>query len=241
MSRPKIVLFITASHRPVNTPNVFNNNFSLREVEYFRAFKFYAKFGLPIVFIDNTDYLPDKLKSVASHLNEIEFFHFPTSLSYLGKGHGEKEIFDYAFTHSLILKDSDYIIKISGRYIVKNLLKLIDGIIYGDADVYINWGRNLKLSDTRIMIFKKNFYQFYFKPFLEKYLNEPNGQIFERVFARSAHKLISDGGIVNLWPTYPHYKGQSGSTGALINFSIFRRLKYQMYFSLKRWIYYQIV
>lgn len=241
MKHPVCLLITACMKPPYGTPVVARPNFSDREKDYIEAFRFYAELGLPIVFVENSNYRCEKIIEIANNHCEFEYFTFQTIDSINGKGHGESEIIKYAFEHSQIIKNSDWIVKITGRYKVFNLMKMINNLSPPEAQVLINWGRNLSLSDTKLIFFRKSFVSAYFLPFMEKYLNENAGMYFETVFARSVHQYLADGHRSGLWPEFPQYFGINGSNGRVVNYSLMRRIKFRFYYRIKRWIYYQMV
>lgn len=241
MKKFKTCILLTACIRPMGTPHVGRPDFSDRENDYINAFEFYIKQGFPIVFIENSDTVSKRITELAADYNDFEYHTFTTLESIKGKGHGEKEILDYAIVHSNLIKESEWIVKITGRYKVLNIKRLIKEVENNDADVYVNWGRNLGMSDTKLMFFKQPFYEQYFKPYLEKYLLERQNIFFETIFARSVHHCIADGGRHRLWPEYPHYFGINGTNGKSVKFSMYRKFKFKLYYKLKKWFYYQMV
>lgn len=199
------------------------------------------KSKLPIVFIDNSNTVSDKIHNLTINYPLFEYFTFISKTSFLGKGHGEKEILDFAFYHSQIVKNSEWIVKITGRYIIHNISTLIKGIENSKALVSINYGLNLTRSDTRIIFFKEKFYIQYFKPYLERYLNESKKVFFEQVLAQSVHALMAEGHVYLPWPLYPTYDGINGANGRIVKFNPYKNAKYQLYFELKKWIFKQII
>jgi hypothetical protein len=241
MKTHSVCILLTACIKPNGTPEVARPDFIDRENDYVEAFEYYIQLNLPIVFVENSNTVSKRITHLAKGHSSFEYHTFSTVESFKGKGHGEKEILDYAMEHSKLIDESDWIVKISGRYRILNILKLIKEAATNDGEVYINWGRNLGMADTKLMFFKKSFYVQYFKPYLEKYLSEKDRVHFETVFARSVHQFIADGGKHHLWSEYPHYFGINGENGRLIKFSTYKKIKFNLYYKLKRWVYYQMV
>jgi hypothetical protein len=228
--------------RPLEgTPTVARPLLMDREKDYVLAFKFYMKLGLPIVFVENSDYHSEQINRLGEQIPGFEYFTFMTRVSIQGKGHGEAEIIHYAMQNSELLKQSEWIVKITGRYKIHNLTELIANLNPPEAQVLVNWGRNLSMSDTRVMFLKEDFIRNYLLPFMNQHLLERDGLYFETVFARSVHQYLADGHRSGLWPAYPEYFGINGSNGRVVKFSMWRKLKFKYYYSIKRWIYYQMV
>ncbi|WP_439488445.1 hypothetical protein [Algoriphagus sp.] len=227
------ILFLTATIRAESYYFVGRPDFSTRENDYIKALNFYKKTGFPILLVDNSMCKSDKIISLMKDYEQFEYLTFQSLHSHLGKGHGEIEIMDYALLNSMLLKTTDLIFKISGRYIVRNIVDFISGFGGFEQQVYINFTRKLIWGDTRLFIMKKQFYQNYFKPTATKYLDEPNDINIERVFARSVHFYMYKGGEMGFWPCYPFYDAHDGSHDHVISFGFFKRIKYSLYFKFK--------
>ncbi len=227
------VIFLTATIKAESYHFVGRPNFDTRENDYIKALSFYKEVGFPILFVDNSMYRSEKILSLMANYNKFEYLTFQSKYSHLGKGHGEMEIFDYALNNSELLKQTDLIFKISGRYIIRNISKFIKELNDFDHQVYINFTRRLIWGDTRLFIMKKQFYNSYFKPTAEKFLDEPNDINIERVFARSVHLYMYEGGDMGFWPCYPFYDAHDGSHDHVISFGFWKRIKYNLYFKFK--------
>ena len=111
----KFCILLTASIDPGNTPKVGRNNILQREQDYIKALQYYTRSGMPIIFCENSGYKSEEIERIISNSGKIEYLKFKSEFSYLGKSHGEKEIFDYVYAHSNQLKQSEYVIKKIGR------------------------------------------------------------------------------------------------------------------------------
>jgi len=228
-----IVILLTSCLRPLNTPDVAITDFKEREKQYVFALNFYEKLGYPIVFIDNSNTVSQAILEIGNNIKDFEYHTFTSLNSNFGKGHGEKEILDYSIDNSKIIKKSDRVIKITGRYCIINIKKIIEKIQFTNADVHVNFSLNITRCDSRMIIYKPSFYISYFKPSLEKYLNESSKMFFETVLSRSVHLLISEGGKFQPWPIYPLYSGINGSNGKKVEFNFLKKIKYRIYYSIK--------
>ncbi|MBN3583031.1 hypothetical protein JYB64_11595 [Algoriphagus aestuarii] len=208
-----------------------------REEDYYKAAEYYLKLGISVVFVENSMFHSEKILSLKNEYPDFEILQFESTISHLGKGHGEKQLMDFALENSQLLKTSDFLLKITGRYIIKNIKEFIAGLGSEMKPVYINFIRDLSWGDTRLLLMSKSYYSDVFAPFCEKYLDEKNNIILERVFARSVHYHLSKGGEFGFWPVYPDYLGVDGSYGDPVKFPFFKKLKYQAYFKLKRFVF----
>lgn len=239
--KQEIVFLLTASINPKNTPDVAIPDSKVREKQYLDALKYYAGLDYPIVFIDSSNTTSEVIIEAGKKINDFEYHTFSSVNSYLGKGHGEYEILDYAINNSSLMAEAKYIVKITGRYRINNINDIVERVKLSNADIYTSFGLNLRKCDSRLIIFKPSFYNCYFKLTLEKYLNEPSKIFFENILSRSVHLLMSEGGIYEPWPLYPFYNGINGANGKKVNFGLLKRMKYTLFYRLKVWFQKQMI
>ena len=233
MKKNSFVIFLTATIQPGTFDFVGRANYQERESDYYHAIKFYMSMQLPLVFVDNSNFHSEKIHGLTKDYPLFEYHTFKSEKSIEGKGHGEIEIFDYALVHSEMLKKTDWIIKISGRYIIENISTFLSKIDLEGQEVFVNYTRNMRWADTRFILIKKTFYHEYFKPCVEKYLDEKNMVLLEHIFARSVHLFQASGGEISIWPCYPFYNAHDGTNGEKVYFNYFKKFKYRFYFKLK--------
>jgi hypothetical protein len=237
----KFCILLTATIDPGNTPKVSRSDISSRELDYFKALEFYIDLGLPIIFCENSNYESQKINNLIVKTDNIEYLKFKSQLSHLGKSHGEKEIFDYVYNNSNILKHNDYVIKVTGRLIVDNLISIqrkIENIKYL---LYVNLVRDLSCTDSRFFIFHKSFYEKYFHVSLNNHLNEPVGDGFEICLARAYHLAMADGKRCSLLPEYPQYIGFNAWNNRPLNRGLYIRIKYKIFYFLKLFVLKQTI
>lgn len=233
-----LVLLLTATIKPFLTGSESRRTDALvREDDYFKAINFYLKKGYKVVFVENSNYSSIRISSLISNYPSFEYHSFISKRSHLGKSSGELEIFEYAIKHSKFLLEVDYLIKITGRYIIKNIDSLLDKTNKVEHEVYINPTRNLRWADTRIIIIRKSFYINYFLPCAEKYLDESKNVFLENVFMRSLFFYLIDGGDLTLWPVYPAYDAFDGTHDEKVSFNTFKTWKYNLYYKLKKFVF----
>ena len=237
----KYCILLTASIDPGNTPKVGRNDILQREQDYIKALKFYIKSGIPVIFCENSGYKSEEIEQLISSSDKVEYLKFKSEFSYLGKSHGEKEIFDYVYANSSYLKESEYVIKITGRLIVKNLLKIIYKINDSKIDLFVNLVRNISCTDSRFFIFQKLFYPVYFEPSLSKYLNEPIGDGFEICLARAYHQAMAEGKKCILLPEFPIYIGVNAWNNKQLDRGVYVKLKYKIYYYIKLYVFRQTI
>tara|TARA_R110002012_G_scaffold321984_1_gene553074 strand:- start:17910 stop:18632 length:723 start_codon:yes stop_codon:yes gene_type:complete len=235
------ILLLTSTISPQDWHFVGRKGIDEREEDYFLALSFYSKFNLPIVFIDNSGHFSKRINSVISNISESEYLTFLSNHSNKGKGHGELEIIKYAFENSKLINKYDNIIKISGRYIISNFIHFLSNLTFNNKIHCCNYSRRFSWVDTRIMILDHYFINNYLFPTMDKFLDEPSSIFFERVYARSIHLFQYDGGKILLWPTYPFYNAINGENGRSIKFSFFKKIKYRLFYNVKKFVFSQTI
>lgn len=230
-----MVLFLTATIHPSSNHLKTGRFDSLeRENDYFEAVKFYLSKGYYVVFCENSNTTSEKILKLQTSDQRLEYITFLTELSIKGKSWGEIEIFNYALQNSKLLRDVDYIVKITGRYIIKNIEEILTATNSVEKEVYINPTRNFRWADSRLMIMRKSFYNNYFINTVHLYLDEEKKVFMENVFMKSLFLYLYEGGELVLWPTYPYYEAFDGTHNEKVTFNFFKSLKYKIYYKIKR-------
>lgn len=121
-----IVILMTACVFPNDTKGTALQAPSIRKKQYLDAIDFYLReTPLKIVFCENSGTnLWDEIVSKGKN-TRLEYLSFNCEgYRNKGKGFGEAKIIQYAISNSQFIKDASFIIKITGRIIVKNINKL---------------------------------------------------------------------------------------------------------------------
>lgn len=122
-----VVLLLTACVNPRGMIYTALQDYSERKSQYMDALRFYLeKTDLPVVFVENTacDFSDSFMQYV--EVGRLEYLCFDGN-NYdksLGKGYGEALIINHAFAHSQFLSKSRYVVKITGRLIVKDICSI---------------------------------------------------------------------------------------------------------------------
>ncbi len=228
------MFIINGFSKSTNTDGLKRNSVLDRESDYYNALVFYAKLGIPIFFCENSMYHSEKIsKFCDENSNCIELISFLSKESYLGKSHGEKEIFDFAHKNSKTIKNSEFVVKLTGRLIVENIAKIIQNLMKKDFMVSANISRNLSFSDSRFFVYKKEFYLDYFEPMLKKFLSDERRFYFEFCLARGIHNLMAHQNGFILLPFYPKYIGRNGTTDKKYKKAFIKEIKYRIYTRIK--------
>src|SRR5690554_6828551 len=129
MKRKRCVLLMTACIKPSETNvmkhSIHRNDPMIRLDDYKKALMFWLNYDEAlidgIVFVENSEFelseLNDLVESDNLYNREVEFLQFrsseiPKDLHY---GYSELEMIDRAFVNSQLIKNSDYVIKVTGR------------------------------------------------------------------------------------------------------------------------------
>lgn len=195
---PRICILLTATIDPKGVAFVKRNDPLVRKNDYINSIKMWReKTNYPIVFCENSGYdIGDIEKIMKNDVNkESESLKFDGQ-DYpieLGKGYGELLIIKYAVQHSNLIKASDYVIKITGRYFIKNIKKITSVLSYNKG-VYVmaDLKRNLTWADSRVFAFKPSFILEYLSEF-QDLLNDSKGFYSEHALSRAALRAIADG------------------------------------------------
>jgi hypothetical protein len=205
----KICLLLTGTIAPSNVPNLVRNNCIEREKDYIKSISFWMSHEWPIVFVENSNFYSEALESIFLNTDH-EYIKFTTKRSHLGKGAGEAEIIEYALENSNILKNSNIIVKVTGRLYIKNINQIISTFIERESSLIVNFRKNLFFADSRLIVATKNFFSNYLLQELNN-IDESQCTFFEHIFAKAALRAIADGLKWNLPDRVIQYIGHSGT------------------------------
>lgn len=215
--RYKVCILLTACVNPCGMSHTALQDPDVRAEQYRQALDFYIKeTNLPIVFCENTMY--DMSVDYKQYINSgrLEFLSFDGNNydKQRGKGYGEAVIMRYAVEHSNLVRDSKYIIKITGRLIVADIKKISSSPL-----LYLN---NLFRSNIKERFIST--YLFVASPvLLQKFVNKyqeliwedsPTNDLIEHHWFRA---LTQDPGLNDAvfipFVSIPQVAGISGTTG----------------------------
>lgn len=227
-------ILLTATITPSNVPNLKRVNKLERENDYLEAIMFYSKFGIPIVFCENSNtYSKSIIKALSDLEVPYEYLTFASKLSVEGKGKGESEIISYAFLNSNIIKISENIIKITGRYKLKNFIEQIKNL--KNDTIYVNLTKNLSYADSRFFIMNSKFHKEYLSKNFEN-INEEQGVFMEHILLKSTLEYIASFNKWSLLRQYPVYMGIYGTDNVVYTNNIFKQKIKQFIYSLKKYL-----
>lgn len=165
-----------------------------------------------IVYCDNSSSKKENgLEDLAhQYKKEFEWISFQgntTKTQEKGKGYGEGEIIEYAINHSQLLAKSKMLMKLTGRFYVKN----IDFILFFLSSRYSYLDYHAGYIDTRCYIVQKPDY-LNFLLHAHENVNDEQKYYIENVFYNIA---TSCNGVFHPFPVVCNIIGISGSMGTV--------------------------
>ena len=234
-------LLLTATIRPGNTPFLKRKDPKVREADYLIALEKWLKnFNLPIVFCENSYYDISNIRNILQRNSRSEFeilqFDGRSFSEDHGKGYGEFLIMKYALENSEIVNNSQYLLKVTGRYFIKNASKIMKPLLK-DNDIYVmaDLKRSLTWADSRVFAFKPSFISNYLSEYQDM-INDSKGFYLEHALARAVLRAISDG---YRWIPLPHKPiiiGYSGTSDTPYRTSNIRWLAGEIIHYLKNYL-----
>lgn len=226
----KIVLLLTACATP--SPDMYACKLqdpSVRKLQYIESLLFYLKnTNYKIVFVDNSGYniLKDLKELDNSYKVRLECLCFKV-IDYdknKGKGYGEMLILNYAFKHSRLICSYDYIVKITGRIIVNNIVSIISKI--NTSAIYGNLSYDFCCIGSVCFGAPYFFYKEYFIK-NQELINDAKSIYFEHVLLLSTQNAIIERDLLFQQAILPFdFMGVSGTTGKIIkHYKIIELLK----------------
>jgi len=236
-NRPSVCLLLTATIDPKNISFMKRDNPLIREMDYLVALQQYCKLKIPFVFCENSDYdltnikqLLERTCTIPYEVLQYEGQDFPRTK---GKGYGEMQTLSFAILNSKIIDNSVYIIKINGRYFIKNIRNIISKLKGNNVDVYADFSKNLTFADSRVFIFTKDFFSNFFQKRL-KTIDDSKNIYFEHVLANAIHESILNGSVWNMLPESPILIGFSGTNNSKYKNSFYSIMKSKLSHKLRR-------
>ena len=213
----RYVILLTACVNPGGMPFTVLNDTSERLRQYREALDFYLRETThPIVFCENSlcDFSKDYKEYISSGRLEYITFDGNNFDKSKGKGYGEALIMEEAFRLSKLLGQCYFVVKITGRLIVRNISQLVKDNRRMITDTIQTFYPHDKMIDSRLVILPK---LFCINNFLAKKnsINDTQGYFFEHllydtIISRKKYVFVP-------FLHVPLIDGMSGSTGNLYN------------------------
>ena len=214
-----ICLVLTATIDPQGTSLTKRSDPIVRLEDYKKALRFWLeeKSVSKIVFCENSNYDIQELTLIEKKYNtqgkQVEFLSFygQSFSKHLGKGYGEMMIISHVMNNSQILNETTKIIKVTGRYNVKNIARLVEYIqLNPNVDIISDLSENLSYADSRVFACSNTFLKQYLCP-MQEYLDDSKGSFFEHILAIAIHKALSEGKSWSMPPCLPEILGVFGT------------------------------
>ncbi len=219
------ILLITSTIAPAaDTFSLKVVNSRSRLDDYKSAFLFYCKALKKnaferIVYVDNSGHSLDELQEIAVKEgvdSQIEFISYQSSVDpkINSRFYLEINLIDYFFKNSNLLKNyPDSIVwKVTGRYLIKNISKIISASNDSNYDLYINCRNHpYKVVDFYLVGMSATTYSTIFSNNLELYKGTTDGEIILREYVDQIDK--SQLKILTRFPVVPRILGTRGFDG----------------------------
>jgi hypothetical protein len=206
---------------------VVHSDPNLRRDEYIVAIKYYSQF-CPVYFLENSEYDIFADPEFLSCTN-VTVRKFPVSTQYSrGKGFQEFEMIDKWFETEK--NPPRRIIKITGRYIIKNFQQIFSECCNVEEDIcLIDLYRKPKVAISSLFSITRDNYFRYFKGIYQE-CDDQKGFWIERILFK---KITSSNLKTRFFQHEPQVYGISGSLGTILSG---RKINYIIY-NQKRLIY----
>lgn len=235
-------LILTACIKPIRIPYLKRKAPKKRLEDYKSAFLMWCENQdiKKIIFIENSGFDLEEFKKIAKKFpqKKIEIISSNLNNSYpkkLGKGFGEYLCMKEVFKKSKIINRTDFFVKVSGRYYIKNFKEIIKCCKnFKDINLYLK--DNLRYADSHLMIGSKSFFLNYVLKETIK-TNDSKGVFFEHCVARATLKAVSDGLSFNHLSVYPKIHGIIGTNNKRIESNFFKDTKLFFFGKLKSYFF----
>ncbi len=234
--KSSILLFLTGCIRPDNMGLTKLQDQEVRKKQYLEAIKYYwSKTDSNILFVENSGYdlsddLPDE---VATGRLEILTFNGNGYQKELGKGYGEMKIIAHALGHSRLMKQHDFIFKITGRLKLLNLKTYLDQCLQlPQAEVVVDLRQDITVADSRCWGATRAFYEQKLLKYQED-INDSEGSYFEHVLCYACLEVIQCRQKLVLFKSIPRFAGVSGTDNTSYKKSFLYRLLHNILYKMR--------
>ena len=214
-----LVLLLTATVDPGRMIHVTRSDPRRRFKDYQQALKKWCRVPAfhSIIFCENSGFDISSLREWAASAPDartrLRFISFQGNdyPPHLGKGYGEIAILKHAVS-SAGLNDHTLLVKVTGRYYVRNVNTLIDQICaHPECGVFCNADSDRRFADSSVFAATVSFYERYLFP-LHSQINDSTGVYFEHVLADAIRAGMGAGIRWMPWSRPLRLSGVSGSS-----------------------------
>ena len=222
---------LTACIKPINMPYVERVSEIDRLNDYKKTFNKWCNNKLvdKIIYIENSGYDLRFFKNKAKDFPQKEIEIISSNLNNtfqkkLGKGYGEYLCFKEITDKSIIYKNTEFFIKITGRYYMNNYKKFFNEFKKKKADIYICIKNNLSFAESHVFGGSKKFFSDYVISSAST-VNDSSGVFMEHCLAKAALLGISNNLIFNHFQIYPDICGIIGTNNKKIKNNFIKKIK----------------
>lgn len=185
-----------------------------RMQQYMKALDYYIEHTtFPIVFVENSNTDISQFYKDALHSNRLEIITFNgNSNKSKGKGYGEALIIEHALNNSKMISNNSIVVKITGRLIVENIVKVLKCHfpLQSRNTIICSFNSDLTFPDSRLFIAPTSFLN---KFLLDKErIDDKKNIYFEHILAQTILKANIP--YAPFWEE-PVIIGISGTTGKI--------------------------
>jgi len=237
-----IIILLTACINPGAVTAVQRSDPMARLSDYKQALRLWlGSTGVQtIVFCENSGFDLTEIETICqqrdSRHKTVEVLGFAGQEfdPRLGKGYGEMGIIAHAITRSRFITPTSLVVKVTGRYFMRNIDKLLAAMIVArDIDVFCDMREALSVADSRVFGGSVRFIANYLLP-MQEHINDSEGIYFEHILARSTHRAMADGLRWAMLPEAPRIHGISGTNGMAWDESLLHNVRSSLSHQLRR-------
>ena len=212
----KLAYLLTGTIDPKKTPFVQRNDPKLREQDYLKALRVLLQaVKEPVVFCENSGSNLSRIQALLARKSKAEYDIVRSETSEAvqnrGKGYGEFLLLEQALKESALLGQVDYVVKITGRYRIRNLAALLAPLEAGN-DVFamcaMHWERSW--ADSGFVVFRPAFFFDYWCRCKEK-IDDIAGYYMEHALHDALLAARADGRRCATFLEAPIIAGYSGT------------------------------
>lgn len=233
---PRWCVLLTATIRAHDVIYCERRDTVQRQSDYERAIRFWAgeRLAPRIVLVENSGADLSPLRQILTRAgwddSEFELLSF-TEEPYppeLGKSYGEMRILQFALEHSNIVRESDVILKGTGRYIPTNFFRVWSGIAASGAFVVMANQHGDRQSDSRFFAGSPLFFRTYLFA-CAGLLNDGKGYYMEHALHYAMERAATDGYRVVSFPAGGFLiDGVQGSRNVPFEYPYYKRIVYRI-------------
>lgn len=224
-AQKKELILLTGCINPAGMPFTALQDPAVREEQYIDAIRFYLRTAdLPVLFVENsgTDVSETFRHEISEGRLEVITFQGNDYERKFGKGLGEMLIVEKAVTDSRLLRQADFVFKITGRYKVLNIKSFVSQYRENSrVELMVDLKHQLQYSDSRFWGSTRRFLQEVLLTYKGK-VNDSENYFFEHALCHAAHEAISKKYLFSGLKYKPRYMGVYGTNNKKYNHSLLR-------------------